>query len=208
MKKIIAVMCSAVMTMSLAVPAMAAAGSITSPATSITATTEAGDELVSSAVSELTAEDIKEIVTNADVLSIVNKYLDEKADEAYDMIKDYALELFGEESITTVSGTEINLDDYEPVDLLALIDDESLGLDFTSEKVEVATDFEMSEDKTIDDYIVCAINPFDKDDYSNEDTDDDISDQIAFIEPELNEDDEFSYEITFYPLLVQILETK
>lgn len=211
MKKITALLCASVMTLGLS-SSVLAAGSITVPATKITATAPSGEKLSATSIKDLTTGILNVIVTDPDVSSIVDMYLNGDPDKAYDLIKKLA-----GDNVLTEDENEIDLDDYEPVDVLSLIDTKNFSVNQETGEIEVVTDFEMSEGKTIDDYLVCVINPAaDPEDeadaeteeaYTNAAAEDEDPKRIAFVEPVLDDEYNFTYDLGYYPALVQILET-
>lgn len=186
MKKLVALLCAVVMVMSLS-SAVMAKGSITGPVTGITATTPDGKELQSTSIADLSSADLDAAIKSTEVRAIVDSYLSGDPEKAMAGIKALA----GEDPKTT-SGKSIDLDKCEPVDTMSLISTDDISVDPVTVNISVTTDFQLSEGKSIEDYVVAVINP--------------ETGEVTFVEPTADADGKVAYELPFYPALAQMME--
>lgn len=188
MKKLVALLTSAVMALGLSTAVFAT--SITGPVSNVTASTASGEALKASSVADLTTEVLDKVVKNPEVRSIVDTLVAGKAEEAYELLVDLA-----GEDLTLEDGTPVDLNNYAPVDTLALVNTDSVAVDPVTEEIEVTSDFVLSEGKAIEDYLEVTINP--------------ASGDVAVVKPEMDEvTNKFSYKLGFYPAFVQTVEAK
>lgn len=195
MKKLVALLCTIVMVFSLS-SAVMANGSIASLVTEVTATTSTGETLVATALAEVSPETLSAVIKNAAVQQMVDTIISGNAEEAYAQL----VELAGVAPKTT-TGKAVDLNEYDAVDVMALIDTEDVTVNPVTGTIEVATEFEMAEGKTVEDYLVAVVNP------AFEESADAAEDEsaVSLVEP-TEKDGKFTYELPFYPALTQILE--
>lgn len=190
MKKLVALLCTAVMVLGLS-SAVMANGSVTKPTPTLTGTTPSGVT-----VTQASADAVQK-VANADVQKVLDLQKDDPA-EAYTALKDLA----ADQELKTADGTVIDLNDYDAAsamtgmgsaeELAKLADGTLTAADIVVEDTTMTVgDFEVAADKDISDYVVLVVNP--------------VTGEITPVVPTLV-DGAFTFVAPFHPAEIQIVE--